>query len=213
MTTIHDIDMNRANDFYLAHNDERSLSAAMDRYPECSDLEIVSDAMRLGCYLSYREQGMDHALAAMQACRRSPQMKNSDRTFNQKARHRMDTMQDSIRKVILERAQKAGINTQGKYYCGGLADRRGARDPSAWVSTTSDVLEVARRRNLDVRGAVEHRASESPPPKRVAIAPDILNGLVQKRVASDPALQERVRRNPRAIQAVREELTAKHAKR
>lgn len=185
----------------------------LDRFPEATEREFLDDAVKMGCYLKYRSDGMEHPLAAMQACRRGPQMKNSDRTFNQGQRRKMNGIEDGIMRQLLKYAGQAGIKTQGKFYVGGLARRGlGPRDPQAWVSTTDDILEVARKRNLEVEGVVNHKSSEPPPPKRIPLAADIVQSLCQAELKRDPELAAKVGRSPKQMAELRERIVAKHSR-
>lgn len=187
------------------------LKPLFEKFPEAAEGEIAEDWVKMGCYFTYRLAGMEHSLAAMQACRRGPRMKNSDRTFNQGARHRMSNIDDKMMRSMLRMAHSAGVQTQGKFYVAGLA-RRGLayRDPHAWVSTTDDILAVARRRNLEVEGVVNHKASEPPPPKRTRLAADIAAELLQKELKKPE--NAHVRSDRKRVRALREQIVAKHSR-
>jgi len=64
-------------------------------------------------------------------------------------------------------AKAAGININGKHYVAGLADKRGWKDPEAWVSNNDDITTVARKRNLSVSGSVNHEGRAVPPKRKV----------------------------------------------
>lgn len=78
-------------------------------------------------------------------------------------------------------AERAGVDPKGKVYKAGLADFPG--DPRAWVDGRGDVLRVAEEKGLHCRGAVNY-TPEPTPPKEVPLAPDIVDGIVQDRLAA-----------------------------
>ena len=103
-----------------------------------------------------------------------------------------------------KKAKAAGVSTVGKVYMGGLAKYAG--DPRAWVDSTSDVIKVAKERNLTVSGAVECQGEEMPPPPSVELAPDIVNRIVRNKVQEDPGLLQRT-----SLREVREAVVDKHS--
>jgi hypothetical protein len=106
----------------------------------------------------------------------------------------MDGIPARMAKKMAREAKAAGININGKYYLGGLADKRGHMDPSAWVDSVSDIKRVAKARNLNVSGIVNVQGHEVEP-VRPALNPKIVNKLAKQAMASDPKLtrQEAVR--------------------
>jgi len=82
-----------------------------------------------------------------------------------------------------------------------LADKRGWRDPEAWVSSSDDVLRVAKKRNRRVEGAVSHEPIPEPP-KRTLLSESIIRDELRK---------ER-KRHPRAkVGELREKIIERHA--
>lgn len=211
MSLIAEKDCQLATKFWASLSD---VGGIMEKYPEAwNDAELCEDWVFLGCYLHYRESGVDHSLAAMQACRRGPHMKGSDRAFMEGQRRKMEGSSDDLMRDMVKMAKGAGIKTQGRFYMAGLADRRGYRDPGAWVSSIDDVKRVCRERNYECRGIVEHRADERPPAPKKAIAEDIVTELAAKALGSDTELRHRVREGGRkAYAALREQIAAKHAR-
>jgi hypothetical protein len=131
-------------------------------------------------YEELRRGGQSHNFAEMLATRSFPGFvtdddfnrgKNNGRQFE-----RTPWLGDQYKSV----ADRAGVSTTGKWYCSGLAAYPG--DPRAWVSGRSDVLSIARERNLNVEGLVNHKAHETEPAelKRDYIAPDILQREADK---------------------------------
>jgi hypothetical protein len=149
--------------------------------------------------------------AAMCACQQAPGSKNTDRAFQDGARRRMENMGTLAKTSLLSAAKKAGINTAGKFYVGGLGR---ANDQSAWVSTAQDVKDVCKAKNLNCEGVVNHKAtfSDKPPPS-VALAPDLVREFAAKELAADPGLAEKCKKNQRARQTLTEQVIEKYGKR
>ena len=133
-----------------------------------------------------------------------------DRHFSEKARYRMNTMSTANLNKMLKMARSAGVNTQGKFYVGGLGRYT---DQKAWCSTADDVLAVAKERNFTVTGAVKHKGHEVAPRVGPALAPDIVQRHVKKILASEPRTREKVRKDPKKLNEVKERVIAKHAPR
>lgn len=90
------------------------------------------------------------------------------------------------RELLLSEAKKAGVNVDGKTYMSGFAQYPG--DPRAWFDDTGDIIREAKRRNLNVRGVVNHEGYEVEPPKSVGLAQDIVDDEVNRRIIDDPGL-------------------------
>lgn len=157
------------------------------------------------------ERGETAQAALMFATRRAPGVRGGDRVFNEQARYRMDTMLPMNRERILEIARKAGISTQGKFYCGGLGRYD---DPDAWVSTVDDVKAVAKKKGLIVEGAVRHDPGTPDPLPPPRLAPDLVQELSTQYVSQDPVLQEKMKKKPKRTAAeVAEMVVEKHGRR
>lgn len=118
-------------------------------------------------YVRLRSEGYTHKWAEMCALQQPPGTKGTDRALMHGRYNDQwlgDMMPDTAAHVLRE-ARAAGINTSGKYYMGGIADKRAHRDPAAWVDSTADILRVAKERNLTVSGIVEHKGEPVAPPK------------------------------------------------
>src|SRR5687767_13139165 len=90
-------------------------------------------------------EGKSAEAAAMYACQQAPGTRFTDKAFCQGQRRKMEGMTPWLRKMLQAEAKQAGINTSGKFYIGGLADRgKGPRDPAAWVTCAEDVLTIAK---------------------------------------------------------------------
>lgn len=175
-----------------------------------TDHELRDDYIKACVFIALREQGVEEVWALMHACRRATGARGTDRAFNAGQRRRMENMDPVNRDLILKKAKRAGISTQGKYYCGGLGHYT---DPCAWVSTDSDVLEVANKRNLELSGPIERRAVDVfDEPKSVVLAEDIIQDRMRRAIASDPKVAEQFKKNPkRTSDSLREQVIAKHA--
>lgn len=83
---------------------------------------------------------------------------------------------------LRQQAETAGVSTTGKWYCRGLADFPG--DPTAWVASRGDVLEVAKAKGMKVSGYVEYTPPEMEPHETgLAVAPDIVDELADQMMA------------------------------
>jgi len=101
----------------------------------------------------------------------------------------MDSMPKATANQMIRQARAAGINPTGKFYMGGIADKRGHLDPEAWVDSTADIVRVAKKRDLEVHGIVDYVPPQKGPPKEIDINPSILNEHVAKEMKADPKLK------------------------
>lgn len=113
----------------------------------------------------------------------------------------LDAMPKKQARTILSEAKAAGIDTTGKVYMGGLADRRAHQDPMAWVDSTGDILKVARARNLTVEGAVTHKGIPMPPKRQV----------LNERIVQEELPKYRKQNPGKKDGELREMIVAKHA--
>lgn len=158
-------------------------------------------------FLDLVAEGNSVVFAHMLVFQQAPMMKGSDRSFNESMREKMSGMFEKNRDLAVTTARKAGINTTGKYYVGGLGRYN---DPAAWVSTVDDVKDVCKARNLNSTGLVEHKAREVAPQKRTPLAKDIVDRFVAKEL-TDPKTLESVRAGKTKIQDLREKVVDRHA--
>jgi len=168
-----------------------------------------AECERLGCaefFDQLIEDGNNSGFAAMLAQRRPPGSKGTDRAFLEGTHGWADKMWTANARDIHSMAKKAGISTQGKIYKGGLGR---PNDPMAWVSSTSDVLAAAKAKGLTCSGAVNYQAPKQQP-KRKALADDIRDNYVGNILAAEPKTLEKVKKNPKAINEVRERVVEKH---
>ncbi len=159
-------------------------------------------------------EGKTPEAAAMYACQQAPGTRFTDRAFCQGQHRKMENMGPLVSKMLHDRAKKAGIDSRGKYYLGGLAQRgKGPTDPAAWVTCADDVLTVAKAKNLNIEGVLNRPAIvKEQAPNQPGLAPDIVNNLARQALAKDPALRERVRRSKHAGQELRESIVDKHTR-
>ncbi len=99
-----------------------------------------------------------------------------------------DTLIPSQRAIAEKEARQAGINTAGRYYCGGVADRRQYRDPEAWIGSRDDMLSVAKRRKLELRGQVNYTPPVKAKRKNKDISDRALRDLTKQEMSANPKL-------------------------
>lgn len=141
--------------------------------------------------------------AEMCALQVAPGTKGTERAFmeGRNNNEQLDGMPVKQAQYITKEARSAGINISGKYYCGGIADSRGWRDPEAWVSSNDDVLKVAKKRRMMVTGSVNYDPGPAPP-KRKLISDSIVNDLVAREKRKNPSAK---------VGELREKVIEKHA--
>lgn len=186
----------------------------MPAIPEAMQRERYADecaaAGVLPEYEAMLAAGNPPGFAAMLALQSPPGSRNTDRAFSQGQHHKMERMHPTVRKALLYTAQKAGIKTDGKYYCGGL----GRYDnPAAWVSCAQDVIDSAKIQDLNVEGVINHKGTQKDvKPQSVALAPDLVNEVAGKMLKADPALAEKCRKSKKARGELRERVIATHGR-
>ena len=142
--------------------------------------------------------------AEMCALQVAPGTKGTDRTFmeGRMNNQQLDEMPRQSAAWMVKEAKAAGINISGKYYCGGIADRRAWKDPEAWVSSSDDVMRVAQKRRLVVKGSVQYDPGSVDPPKRKLMNEKILRREVAQEMKRSPGAK---------AGEVRERILEKHA--
>lgn len=139
------------------------------------------------------EWGARHGgIAELLAARQAPKAHGTEQSFT--GNRSQYEYEDNVGKLVIEQAHEAGISTQGKHYVGGIADGRGPADPEAWVSDSSDVLRVAKKRGFTVKGAVNYKPPKPDPlPKsRRRLAPDLVLGKMRQLAEKDPDYAARI---------------------
>lgn len=175
----------------------------------CDDEAAQLSASQRAVYEASIAAGDNPQFAIGLATRRSAMMKGGDRIFNEGAREKMNRMPEVNRDRVCAIAQRAGINTAGKYYVSGLGRYS---DPRAWVSTAEDVKTVCKEKNLNATGFINHKATELPPPPKVAMADDLVQEKVTEIVASEPKTRERLKNGKLKLGDVRERVVATHSR-
>lgn len=82
-------------------------------------------------------------------------------------------------------ADQAGVVTHGRQYMQQLARFPG--DPRAWVASRGEMLAIAKERNLNVEGIINHKAIPSGP-LELGIAEDIAKAKAKKIMAEKPGI-------------------------
>lgn len=144
-------------------------------------------------YKQMIENGVSPRLAEMLALQQPPGTKGTDRAFME-GRYSgswIDELPPRQAKWMIAEAKKAGINPSGKFYCSGLADKRGHLDPEAWVDSVDDVKKVAIKRGKSVSGSITVDAPEAPPPKSLPLNPKIERELVRAEMRKDSRMSRR----------------------
>lgn len=127
----------------------------MQAVPERSETPKVPD------YDELVNAGMSPNLAGILASRTPPGSMGTDRALmdGRLNNQQLDLLPPKRAQELVNAAKKAGIDINGKMYCGGLADSRGPSDPGAWVDSVGDVKRVAQQRDLSVSGAVNFKST------------------------------------------------------
>lgn len=131
-------------------------------------------------------------MAEMLALQQPPGVKGGDRAFmeNRYNNQQLDQMpKDHAQKMVAE-AKRAGISVSGKYYCSGLADKRGPADPMAWVGGSDDVKAVAKARNLSVAGSVSHQGRPMQPKQGPRLSERLTREMMAAEKHRKPAMKE-----------------------
>jgi hypothetical protein len=137
--------------------------------------------------------GQTERFATMLALQQAPGVTGSDRTFMEGRNNQewLDGLPKRQANYIIKEAKASGIDITGKYYMAGIADKRGWCDPKAWVSGRDDVLRVAKERNLEVSGSVNHKPVADLPTVKTDLNPRILRELTRKELSKNPSLTKR----------------------
>lgn len=154
-------------------------------------------------YLRMIADGQSEKWALMCALQQPPGTKGTDRAFMQGRLNGefLNEMHRPMADRMVREARAAGINTSGKFYMGGLADKRAHADPMAWVDSVDDIKRVAQARDLEVHGIVDYTPPEKPPKKSVDINPKILKEHVAKELKANPGM-----RRADAVEKVKERI-------
>jgi hypothetical protein len=156
------------------------------------------------------EDGQTERFALMCSLQQAPSVAGDNDSW-MRGRHNgqwLDQLPTKQAKWMLREAKAAGIDTTGKYYCSGIADSKAHLDGEAWVSSRDDVLRVAKKRQLELRGQINYTPPEGvAPPKRVPLNPKLVKKLAGEMMRRDPKLSKR-----EAVEAVKSKHTPHWAK-
>jgi hypothetical protein len=161
-------------------------------------------------YLRMVADGQNPRFAEMCALQAPPGTRGTDRAFMEGRLHGnwMDGMPKKVAQAMIREAALAGINTSGKFYMGGIADKRGFKDPEAWVDSAADVLRVCKKRDLEIHGIVEYVPPQKAPPKEIDINPRILREQVREEMKANPKLKR-----GEAVEKVKDRIVPNYKKR
>lgn len=138
---------------------------------------VSSDFGTQVAYWRMRHAGQSHNMAEMLATRRFPGVK-TDSVFNE-GKFSGEAGRCGPQQLWLQQqADAAGVSTNGKWYCSGLARFPG--DPKAWVGDRGDVARVAAENNMTVHGYVEQKGREVDPMPDVKLADGIIDSEVNE---------------------------------
>lgn len=178
-----------------------------ERYAdECSAAGVLPE------YEAMLAAGNPPGFAAMLALQSPPGTRNTDRAFCEGQRRKMERMPKANREGIQKIAQRAGINTDGKFYCGGLG---GYSNPKAWVSTSQDVIESCKEQNCSVEGVINYNGIKRPieaPPASKPLAEHLVKEMAVKEMQKNPALAEKCRKSKKAQGELREKVIATYGR-
>lgn len=136
-------------------------------------------------------EGQTPRFAEMCALQQPPGVKGTDRALMQGRSNQewLDDMPKDHADRLLREARQSGINVSGKFYMSGLADKRGHRDPAAWIDSVQDIRRVARERNLTVQGIVDCKGAPVDPPKKKRLSERLTKHMMAAERAKDPGLK------------------------
>lgn len=143
-------------------------------------------------YVEMITNGVAPRLAEMLALQSPPAVKGTDRTLMQGRynNEQFNGMPPDHARQMIQTAKRAGINPNGKYYCGGLADKRGPGDPKAWIDSVADVKRVAAERNLTVTGAVNHKGIPQPRPQSKPLSERLTREMMKVERQRHPTMKQ-----------------------
>lgn len=160
-------------------------SPTVPSHIKAAGVEVVSH------YLRMIREGQSERWAEMCALQCPPGLRGTDRALMQGRYNEqwLDEMPKHQAERILREAKAAGINTSGKFYMSGIADKRAHCDPAAWIDTTGDIKKVAAARNLTVSGIVNHNGTQMPPPRK-RISKRLEGRLMREEMRANPKLSK-----------------------
>lgn len=166
------------------------MEAMSERIELPPDIASASHEVRAH-YVRMVQDGQHPRFAEMCALQAPPGTRGTDRAFMQGrlGGEWLNSLPKKQAAWLVGQAKAAGIDTNGKFYMGGIADKRGHLDPEAWIDSTADILRVAKKRDLEVHGIVDYVPPQKGPPKEVDINPRILREHVREEMKANPKLK------------------------
>lgn len=143
-------------------------------------------------YLAMLADGVGEKFAEMCALQSPPSTSGTDRTFMEGRcnNQQFDGMPKDHALRMIDQAKSVGVNPSGKYYCSGLADKRGARDPKAWVDGVGDIQRIAEERNLSVDGAVKKKGRAVPRPESKPLSEKLTSEMMKVESRRNPSMNK-----------------------
>lgn len=187
-----------------------------DEFPDSEGSEVTRDertciqpnVTRLAFYFRLRKKGEPHRFAEMLALQSAPCLM-TDSVFFAGMKCAGDSLDKRELGQLVAAAKQQGYTPpQGAYYMPSLAAFKG--DKRAWVSHSDGrgyVKKLCEERGWACEGAVSVKARESkcdPHDNCVPLADDIVNRLAKEKIAADPSLKKKSRRE------LREKIIAEH---
>lgn len=170
-------------------------SPALSTTSDATNVEVPFHIARAGAtaasmYARLLSEGYGHKWAEMCALQCPPGVRGADRTFMQNRYNQqwLDDLPKDQANHLLKEARAAGVNVSGKFYMSGLADKRGPRDPAAWVDSVADIKKVAQERNLTVQGIVEHKGTPQAPPKTKRLSARLTREMMAHERRANPGM-------------------------
>jgi hypothetical protein len=144
-------------------------------------------------------------LEAVLFYQQAPGVSGTDRAFFE-GRWEGHQTPEKFKALDYAAAKAAGISTAGKVYMSGVADRRGPRDPEAWVDSVGSLKRLVQKRNMTCEGIVNNVAVELPPKPDVPLNDSIVNNIIAQETQKNPGLKAKPR------QELREMVIDKHGR-
>lgn len=140
-----------------------------------------------GEYNRMRLRGESHNIAKMCALQRAPLLV-TDNTWNTgRVNNNQFANCPALGNYFKSIAESQGVSVTGKYYVHGLGRYPG--DPRAWCRGRGDALAIAKERNLNLSGMVEHRAHEVAPTPDIPLAEDLWQEATEEILAENPDMR------------------------
>lgn len=182
----------------MTNAEKWALQEADELLPEYRELfdEMIAD-------------GQTPQFAMMCIHQKASNIGGGDSAFGRSAMRRMNGMRPDDQERIVAIARKAGVQTEGKYYCGQLGKYD---NPLAWCSTADDLKKSCQIQNFGCDGVVKNKRVDTGPTQGPKLAKDIVNREVDRKLSKDAKLREQLETGNRKISDVREQVVAKHGK-